>query len=463
MPPAAPRSFVRFLPVAMALFLIQLDFFALGLALPVIAVDLDTTTTDLQWVISGYMLALGSFMIPASRIADLVGRKKVLLTGVAVFGVSSLLCGLAQTPGELIAVRVLQGLGGALILPVAFSLVTNDTTEAERPRTLGLLLGLANVGTAIGPIVGGGLASTLGWRWVFWVNVPLAVIAFFWGLRSLKESREPGGRTLRELDWLGAGLVVAGVALASWGLDNLDTETIVAPTTGGSLVVGLGLLAVFAWHETRHPWPLVSPALMRRKSFVSLLAAGTVANIGYCMMMLVVTIQLQQVRGLSAAAAGALFAFPAIATAFSGPLSGRLAGRVPDGIVMGTAIVAGCLGLLLQSFSGSLALDVVGLMISALAFAMGYAYTNIASQSVLPVELSGQASSVIITTIVTLGGIGVVVAALGIELLGGTDLAQGTTNTLLVTGVLGLIIGSVYLARQIAKNRVSPDTAGTST
>ncbi|MFN8126665.1 MAG: MFS transporter [Candidatus Nanopelagicales bacterium] len=451
--------FARFLPVAMALFLIQLDFFALGLALPVIAVDLGSTTTDLQWVLSGYMLALGSFMIPASRIADMLGRKRVLLTGVAVFGVASLLCGLSQTSGELIAVRVLQGLGGALILPVAFSLVTHDTTESERPRALGLMLGMANIGTAIGPIVGGGLATTVGWRWVFWVNVPLALVAFVWGSRSLRESRDPDGRSLRDLDWTGVLLVVAGVCLASWGLDNLDSSTLLAPTTGGAIVVGLALLAVLAWHETRHPWPLVSPDLMRRRSFVGLLAAGTVANIGYCMMMLVVTIQLQQVRGFTAAIAGALFVFPAVATALSGPLSGRLAGKVPDGLVMAVAIVAGCLGLLLQALTRSLALDIVGLMLSALSFAMGYAYTNIASQTVLPVELSGQASGVIMTALVTLGGIGVVLAALGIELFGAGNLDQGTTDTLLWTGLTGLAMGAVFLASQIVKVRRSADVA----
>lgn len=452
-----PPSFlpIRFLPVVLALFLIQLDFFSLGLALPVISVDLGTTTTDLQWALSAYMLTLGSLMIPASRLGDLVGRKRILLIGVATFGVASLLCGLSETPGQLIAARVLQGVGGAMIMPVAFSLVSNDTTSDERPRILGLMLGLANIGTAVGPIVGGGLAASAGWRWVFWVNIPVAVVALVWGMRSLQDSRDPGDHRTSELDWLGAALVIAGVAATTWGLDNLSTLSILAVSTGGAIVTGLVLLLLFARQESRHPWPLVSPQLMRRRSFVTILIAGTVANVGYCIMMLVVTIQLQQVRGLSSVVAGLLFVFPALATAMSGPLSGRIAGRIPDGIVMGSAIVAGSLGLVLQAFASSLVLDVVGLMISGLSFAMGYSFTNVATQSVLPVELSGQASGVVITTIVTIGGVGVVLAALGVEILGGGDLAQGTTATLLWSGVAGLVLGGLFLAQQSAAQRRS--------
>ena len=175
--------------MALALFCIQLDFFALGLALPVIAEDLGTETTNLQWVVSGYLLALGALMIPASRLADLVGRKTILLVGVVLFGLSSLLCGLAPAAPFLIAARVLQGVGAAMLLPVAYTLMSNATAESVRPKILGTIAGIANIGTALGPILGGVFASTIGWRWVFWFNVPFAVAAFLWGRHSLP--REP--------------------------------------------------------------------------------------------------------------------------------------------------------------------------------------------------------------------------------------------------------------------------------
>lgn len=436
-------TWVTFGAVALGLFCIQLDFFALGLALPTIATDLGTTTTDLQWVMSGYMLALGALMIPATRLADLVGRKRVLLVGVCLFGLASLLCGLATTSSLLIAARIVQGIGGAMILPVAFVLITTSTTDQERPRIMGVISAIANIGTALGPIVGGLLASTVGWRWVFWFNVPFAVASFVWGRSSLRESRDDGGRTMRDLDWLGIVFVAIGVAALSFGLDSISGVGLLNVITIGSLAVGIGMLGAFVRQEHRHPWPLISGALVRRRSFVELLTAGTLANIGYAVMIIVVTIQLQQVLGLPAAIAGLVFVAPAVMTALCGPISGRLAGRVPGGLVMAVCLVVGSAGLIVQAVSTTLIVDVVGLMISGLCFGMGYTFTTIATQSVLPTSLSGEASGLVITTIVTLGAFGIIIGAVGIEVFG-PDLAVATSSTLFWTGVVLAIVGLVF-------------------
>ena len=460
--PAAPsigRTFVPFLPVALALFCIQLDFFALGLALPVIATDLGTTTTNLQWVLSGYMLALGALMIPASRLADLVGRKRILLTGVAVCGASSLLCGLAVNPGMLIGFRILQGTGGAMIMPVAFALVTNATDAAVRPRILGLMLGIANIGTAVGPIVGGGLAATAGWRWVFFVNVPIALVSLVWGSLTLKDSKDPGGHTLRQMDWVGVALVALGVASFSLGIDGISEAGLIAFSTIAALVIALVAMVLFLRQEHRHPWPLVSPELMRRRPFWVLLGAGTFANAGFAVLIIVVIIQLQQVRGFTSAVAGLVFVAPALATAACGPISGRLTGKVAPGRVMAVSIVVGGLGMILQAFAESLVVDIVGLAVSGLAFGMGYTFTNVATQTVLPEGLSSQASGVVLTTIITLGGIAVVIGAMGLELFGGaTDMAQATTSLLLWTGVAAVVVGVVFGLTQLHAQQLADET-----
>jgi MFS family permease len=150
------RQTAPFLPVGAALFCVQLDFFSLTLALPTIADDLRTTVTDLQWLLSGYMIALGSLLIPGGRAGDVLGRRTVLLLGVGLFGLTSLVCGLASSVPVLIAARIAQGAGAAMIMPTAFALVTNATSEEVRPRVTGALLGIAGVGTALGPVVGGG-------------------------------------------------------------------------------------------------------------------------------------------------------------------------------------------------------------------------------------------------------------------------------------------------------------------
>ncbi|MDO8733224.1 MAG: MFS transporter [Actinomycetota bacterium] len=439
-PPIA-KAFIPFLPVALALVCIQIDFFSLGLALPVIADDFGVTTTNLQWALSGYMLALGSLMIPASRLADLLGRKRILLIGVATFGVTSLACGLSSTPEMLIGFRVLQGVGGAMILPVAFSLVTNATDADVRPRILGMLLAIAAVGTAIGPILGGGLASTIGWQWVFFVNVPVALIALVWGSISLKESKDSEGHRLRELDWLGAGLVVTAVALISLGIDAISGVGFLVLSTIALLVVGLAALFVFLLHERGVAWPMVGQDLMRRGSFWTLVGAGSFANGCFGLMIIVSVIELQQVQGLSSGQAGLAFITAALATALCGPISGRLAGKVPGGQVMAVCIFIGGIGLIVQAKSALLVVDLTGLAVCGFAFGMGYTFTNVATQSVLPEELSGQASGVSLTLMVTIAGLAVVLGAMALELAsGGTDMGAATVTVLLWSGIVAVLV-----------------------
>lgn len=446
-PAASPpvfRAFLPFLPVTLALVSIQLDFFSMGLALPVIAREMGTTTTDLQWVISGYMLALGALMIPAVRIADLLGRKRMLLIGVAIFGLCSLACGLATSPGMLIGFRVLQGVGGALIMPVSFSLVTNSTDKAVRARVLGLMVGLANIGTAVGPVVGGGLAATVGWRWVFWINIPVALAALIWGSLVLKESKDSDGRRLREVDWLGAILVAAAVATISLGIDDLSTSVPLAAAIG-LLVAGAAILVAFVARERRARWPMVTRDLARQRPFWVVLGAGTFANACFGVLIIVVIIQLQQVHDLSAAEAGLLFTFPAVAMVACGPISGRLAGKVPSGLVMAASIVLGGVGLLVQFLAEPLALDIVGLTLSGFAFGMGFSFTSVATQSVLPAELSSQASGVVLTVMVSLGGIAVVAGAVGLELAGAaTNMADAVQVVLLWLAILAIVVGVVF-------------------
>jgi EmrB/QacA subfamily drug resistance transporter len=450
------RAFWPFVPAALALFCIQLDFFALGLALPVIADDLGTTTTDLQWVLSGYMLALGALMIPMSRLADLLGRKRVLLAGIALFGTASLLCGLSVNPSMLIAFRVFQGVGGAMIMPVTLALVTNATDSTIRPRVLGLMFGIANIGTAIGPMVGGGLAASAGWRWVFFVNVPIALVSLVWGAITLKDSRDPGGHTLRQLDWVGAVLVAVAVATFSLGLDGLSAHGLLAVSTIAALLIAAAAIALFVRQERRDPWPMVSPALMSRRPFWVLLGAGTFANAAFAVLIIVVIIQLQQVRGFSSALAGLVFVAPALATAACGPISGRLTGKVAPGRVMAVSIVVGGVGMVIQAVATSLAVDIVGLVLSGLAFGMGYTFTNVATQTVLPETLSSQASGVVLTTMISLGGIAVVIGATGLELFGGaTDMAAATTSMLLWTGIVAIVVGVVFGLTQLAARQIT--------
>jgi len=443
------RGFAPFLPVAAGLFCIQLDFFSLGLALPTIALDLGTTVTDLQWALSGYMIALGALLIPAGRLGDVLGRREVVLAGIAVFGLSSLVCGLASTVPLLVGARVVQGVGAALIMPSSFALVTNATTEQERPRITGMMLGVAGIGTALGPVVGGVLSSTAGWRWVFLVNVPVALLAL-WGGRRLQTSRdETAGRDLRRLDWAGALTVVGGLVAVSVAVDDVAAEGWTAPETWVPLLLGALLLAAFAVRETRAAEPLVRPSLVRNRLFVVLLVAGTLANIGTVVFVVAATIELQTLRGLSAAVAGVAFCVSSIGLAACGPLSGWLTTRAPAGLVMAVAVLAGAPALALLALAGPLPLYVLALGVCGLTTGMGFSLGQVAIQNVLPAERSAEGSGVMLTALISIGGLGIVAASAAIEAVGPhPPTTGGVAVTLLGTAAALLLAGLVTLATQ---------------
>jgi MFS family permease len=192
--------------VSMALFCVQIGYFAMNLALPRMASDLISTATDLQWVISVYMLALGAFMVPAGRVGDIFGRRRALLAGIALFGISSALCALAPSATLVIAFGALRGLGAALIFPVSVSVLTNAFPSVHASHAIGLAYGIAGLGNAAGPLIGGLLTETVGWRWIFWLNIPLTLVALASGRAaspnpSMKPCRaaptSPGWRSLQ--------------------------------------------------------------------------------------------------------------------------------------------------------------------------------------------------------------------------------------------------------------------------
>lgn len=455
--PGTMRLVSPFLPVAAALFCIQLDFFSVNLALPTIAADLDTTTTNLQWLLSGYMIALGALLIPGGRAGDVLGRRAVLLTGVAVFGTTSLLCGLVSSVPLLITGRILQGVGAALIMPTAMALVSNATTEDVRPRVAGAVLGISGIGTALGPVVGGLLASTAGWRWVFLLNVPIAVVALAGGLR-LRESRdESAPRSLAGLDWWGVVTVTGGLAGISLAIDDVSTQGWTSAVTLVPLLAGVGLLVAFGWVESRVGAPLVRPSLLRNHVFVLLAVAGTLANVGAVVYIVGATLELQDVRGLPAAAAGLAFVLSSVGLALCGPLSGRLSVRYPPGVVMGVALLLSCPALVLLALAGPLPWYVVALGLCGITTGMGYALGQVAVQNVLPPERSAEGTSVTLTSLICVGGLGVVAATAVVEAVGDQRATSGgIALTLVAVAGLLLVAGLLTVGSEVRRSRVEP-------
>jgi MFS family permease len=169
---------------SVAMFMVQLDFFALNLALPQMSRDLHVSVTDLQWVISGYMLSLAAFLIPGGRLGDIYGRRRLLIVGIGLFVAASTVCGAAPSAGVIIPFRVLQGIGAAIMFPLAVAVVSNAFPPERQARAIGNVYGLAAIATGIGPFFGGFFTDAISWRGIFFVNLPIGAFAIAMLLRS---------------------------------------------------------------------------------------------------------------------------------------------------------------------------------------------------------------------------------------------------------------------------------------
>jgi EmrB/QacA subfamily drug resistance transporter len=437
--------------VSTALFCVQIDYFAMNLALPRMAADLSSTTTDLQWVISVYMLALGAFMVPAGRIGDIFGRRRALLIGVALFGIASVLCAVAPTAPMLIAFRALQGLGSAMIFPVSVSVLTNAFPAGRASQAIGMAYGIAGLGNAAGPLIGGLLTETVGWRSIFWLNVPLTVLSFVIGAISITESSD--STAPRRIDLAGLALIIFGIGLFTLTFDRASTWGWVSPMTIVAFAMSLLAFAAFVAVEKRVRWPLVDLSLTRNVKFTILVIAGTVANIAYAVAIYLSTIYLQQVRGLNPLMAGLTFLGPSAGAALGGTLAGWLAARRPPVLVMGVACVAAAVSLAALSVSGGWVVYLLALTATGSTLGLVYAFTTVATQAVVRPERAGEAAGVTLTSLVTLAGVGVAISATVLEVLqmsgwqkgSGIDLIIGVlAAALLPAGVVVVLIAKTH-------------------
>jgi len=457
---SALRSSLRFFPVGIALLCVQLDFFSLGLAMPTIAKGLGLKVTDLQWLVSAYLLAIGAFTVPAGRIGDLIGRRRTLIVGLALFGVTSLLCGLSTEIVPLVLSRAVQGIGAALIIPNAFALISNDTSEKERPEVVGAMIGLSGVGTALGPVVGGVFASTVGWQWVFWINVPLAAIAILGSLRVHESRNESMDRSLSSIDWWGAVTVMLGLTLLSLGIDNIGPYGWRSVLTWGLMIAGIAGLVAFALVERRARNPLVHPRLLRNRPYVALIAVGTIGNMGVNIFILMATFDLQVIRGFAPQLAGLLFVSGSVGVALSGPVGGWLCARFPPTRVLAVATIVGAASLVLISTTGILPVYLAALALAGLACGMAYSVIQIGVQTVVPPQESGEATSFMLMPLIALGGLAVVITSGIVEQLGdGTPTVAGISTVLLGSAAVMTVAGVTLLAGERLGLLRSPDAA----
>ncbi len=334
--------------VSLAQITTVLDYYALSVALPQMAGDFHVRPTDLHWMLTGYLLGFAALLVLGGRLADRYGRKRVLLIGVATFGLGSALCGLAPTIPLLVAFRVIQGVGAALIVPASMAALVQAFPRERRGWAVGIVVGVTSAGTAVGPFVGGALAGTLGWRSVFLINVPIMVAAIVMCVLALDESSDADDRG--SLDWAGAALLAGMLLTLTLAIDRAREWPVVplAITAGAAAAFLVAFLAV----ERRVAHPIIDLAVVRGNGVRRIIASGCMDNYGWAVCVFAVTLYLQVVRGLSPVATGAVFLALSAGTAVGGPMAGRMARWISVGPTMAVGVALSAVGLVWLAMLG---------------------------------------------------------------------------------------------------------------
>jgi EmrB/QacA subfamily drug resistance transporter len=446
---------------------VVLDISIVNVALPDMQRELGMSQNALGWVLNAYTLTFAGFLLLGGRAADLWGRRRLFLIGVALFSLTSLVGGLAQTGGELIAARGLQGLGGAVLSPATLTILTTTFTEPKaRARALGMWSAVAGAGGATGVLAGGVLTDLLSWRWILFINVPIGLAVFLVGRFAIAESRAEGERPT--LDWAGALTVTGGLVALVYGIVSTDSHKWGSPLVLGSLILGTILIAVFLAVESRHRHPLVPMRLFRSRALTG--ANLIMVMIGSVMFSLFFFLSqfLQEVQGFSPLRAGFAFLPMPLAIIVGTQLSSRLVGRVGARrlLVIGPLISATGLLLLSRLDAHSSYLLHIGLPGAIITFGVGMSFVPITLSATSGVDRrdAGLASGLINTTRQIGGSLGLaalltIAASRSRALAGsGSQVAQtaGYTRAFAISAILLVLAAAIAIT--VLPARVRPAT-----
>jgi EmrB/QacA subfamily drug resistance transporter len=356
--------------LCLASFMAVVDTTIVSIALPSIRRELGFSGADAQWILNGYALAFGGLLLLLGRAGDLYGRRRLFVAGLAVFGVASLLGGLSWEPWVLVGARLLQGIGAAAFVPASLSLLTAIFAEGEeRNRAIGVYGAMAALGFVVGMVGGGVITEFLGWRWVLFVNVPVALAALLPTPVAVPESRN--GRAPRYLDLAGALTATAGLASLIYAVSEVPDSGWTSTATLGFGTSGVLLLTFFLVAERRSPAPLVPLGVLGERAVVAPNAAIFLQSMVGIAWLYVLTLHFQEVLGHSPLTAGLLFSPMTLASVVAAPVAGRLATRIGVRMTAASGLALVAAGLLLMtpmSAGGGLVLVLCGMVVGEIGF-----------------------------------------------------------------------------------------------
>jgi EmrB/QacA subfamily drug resistance transporter len=453
--------------LAVAQFMVVLDVTIVNVALPAIQTDLGFSADGLQWVVNGYTLAFGGLLLLGGRASDLLGRRRLFMIGLALFGAASLAGGFAPNSETLVAVRAIQGIGAALLSPAALALLqVTFPAGRERNLALGIWGALAGIGGTLGVVAGGVLVDGAGWEWIFFVNVPVAIGGILAAPYFLSESRG----TARGFDFTGAVLATGGLLALVYGVIRTDAAGWGSAEVLGLFGAALILLAAFVYTESRAADPLVPLRLFRVRG-MSVSALALALNGGaFLGMFYMCALYLQQVHGDSAFDAGVQFVPMGIAAIASAVVGAQLVTRLGTRVAYIGGSAIGVVGLLLISRAGVDASYATDILPGFVVFGLGLPLVGVANQIAAVAEVphgdAGAASGIVTTAFQVGGAIGLALVStaatsrVGDALATGASqpqaLADGFERGMIVAAgiaVVNLLVGAVRAPR------IKPDAA----
>jgi EmrB/QacA subfamily drug resistance transporter len=413
-PAPDPRRWLALAVVGTAFFMTVLDVSIVNVALPTIAEKLHFSRENIQWVVTAYALSFGGFLLLGGRAADLLGRRRVFMVGVALFSVASLVCGLANSEGVLIAARAVQGLGGAIISPAALSIVSTTFTEgAERNKALGIWGALGGSGAAVGVLLGGVLTKYLGWEWIFFVNVPVGALVLVATRPIVHESRIETEE--RHFDPFGAITVTSGLVLFVYAMSRAPFVGWGSARTILLLIASVALIGAFLVIESRVDKPLMPFDIFRVRTVAGANIVGLLLGAVIFANFFVLTQYVQGVLHYSALKAGLTFLATAGTAVISAGVAQALVTRVgvKPILALGLALMtAGMVWYTQIPVHGSYAADLLpGYLFVGVGIAFSFVPVTIAALAGVSQEEAGLGSGLINTSQQVGGGIGVALAS----------------------------------------------------
>jgi len=340
------RKWWTLIAVSVAIFMLLLDITVVNVALPDIQRSLHSSFSDLQWVVNAYSLTLAAFLLTAGAVADLIGRRRVFVTGLIVFTASSAACGLSGSPLALNLARAVQGTGGAMMFATSLALIAQAFHGKERGVAFGVFGGVIGAAVAVGPVVGGVITSGIGWEWIFFVNVPIGVCAVFLTLSQVSESRDPNATGV---DWQGLVTFSGSLFLLVFALVQGNEYGWGSTRILAYLIASAVLFALFLLAEVRQERPMLDLTLFRRPAFAGASVVAFAISSSMFAMFLYLTLYIQDVLGYDPLQAGLRFLPITLLSFFVAPIAGRLSVRVPVRLLLGVGLLLVSGGLFAMS------------------------------------------------------------------------------------------------------------------